>query len=167
MKLTNLKNVSLNFFFQIINETINDRKLENVQSYIFVQYNESININLDVIILLDLRNNVVFLENLFLSIMLVSSQKELFRECFSIVFHVFHIRRQLFVLIVDIVFQILIDSNYNVVECDNIKIKSMKFFLFFNSIMNFDMIFFFENEKSFVIDINFNNDKKRIERRIN
>ena len=34
--------------------------------------------------------------------------------------------------------------------------------------MSFDMIFFFfENEKTFVIDIIFNNDEKRIERRVN
>ena len=104
-----------------------------------------------------------------MSIMFVFSQKKNFRECFSIVFHVFHIRRQLFVLIIDIVFQILIDSNYNVVECNNIKIESMKFSLLFNSIMNLDVIFlfFFENEKSFIIDIILNNDKKRIKQRIN
>ena len=142
MKLTNLKNVSLNFFFQIIDESINDCKLENVWSYIFVQHDKTIDINFDVVILLDLNDNIVFFENFFLSIILVSSQKKIFRECFSIVFHVFHIRRQLFVSIVDIIFQILIDSNYDVVEYNNMKIENMKFSLFFNSIINFDIIFF-------------------------
>ena len=143
MKLTNLKNVSLNFFFQIIDKSINDRKLENVRSYIFVQHNETIDINFNVVILLDLRDNIVFLENFFLSIIFVLSQEKFFRECFSIVFHAFYIRRQLFVLIVDIVFQILIDSNHDVVEYNDMRIKSIKFSLFFNSIMSFDMIFFF------------------------
>ena len=143
MKLTTLKNVSLNFFFQIIDKSINNRKLENVRSYIFVQHDKTIDINFNVVILLDLNNNIVFLESFFLLIILVLSQKEFFRECFSIVFHVFHIRRQLFVSIVDIVFQILIDLNYNVVECNDIKIENIKFSLLFNSIISFNVIFFF------------------------
>ena len=169
MKLTNLNNVSLSLFFQIFNESINNRKLENVQSYIFIQRNKTIDINFDIVVLFDLRNNIVFLESFFLSIMLVSFQKKKFHECFSIVFFVFQMRRQLFVSIVDIVFQILIDSNYDVVECNDMRIENLKLSLFFNLIMSFNVIFFlfFENEKTFVIDIIFNNDKKRIERRIN
>ena len=166
MKLTNLKNVSLSFFFQIIDKSINDRKLENVRSYIFVQYDETIDINLDVIILLDLRDNVIFFENFLLSIIFVSFQKEFFREYFSIVFHVFYIRRQFFVSIVDIVFQILINSNYDVIECNDIKLRAWNSFCF--SIQSWVLIcFFFENEKSFVINIIFNNNEKRIEQRIN
>ena len=146
MKLTNLKNVSLSFFFQIFNESINDNKLENVKSYIFVQYNKTIDIIFDVVILFDLRDNIIFFKNFFLSIMLVLSQKEFFRECFSIVFYVFHIRRQFFVSIVDIIFQILINSNHDVIECNNIKVKNMKFSLFFNLIMNFNVIFFLKTK---------------------
>ena len=120
-------------------------------SYIFVQYNKTIDINLNVIILLDLRNNIVFLKTFFLSIIFVSSQKEFFRECFSIVFYVFYIRRQLFVSIINIIFQILTNSNYNVVECNNIKIENMKFSLFFNSIINFDIIFFLKTKNHLLL----------------
>ena len=167
MKLTNLNNVSLNVFFQILNKSINNRKLENVRSYIFIQRDKTIDINFDIVVLLDLRDDVVFFENFLLSIMLVSFQKKFFHEYFSIVFFVFRMRRQLFVSIVNIVFQILIDSNHDVIECNDMKIKNLKFSLFFNSIMNFDVIFFFENEKTFVIDINFNNDENRTRQRIN
>ena len=117
-----------------------------MRSYIFVQYNKTIDINLDIIILLDLRNNIVFFENFFLSIIFVLFQKEFFREYFSIVFHVFYIRRQFFISIVDIIFQILIDSNHDVVECNNTRIENMKFFLFFNLIMKFDVIFFLKTK---------------------
>ena len=83
-------------------------------------------------------------------------------EYFSIVFYVFHIRRQLFILIVDIIFQILINLNYDVVEYNDIKIENIKFSLFFNLIISFDINFFFENKRSFVVDITFNKNEKRI-----
>ena len=143
MKLTNLNNVSLSVFFQILNKSINDRKLENVRSYIFIQRNETIDINFDIVVLFDLRDDVVFLENFLLLIMLVLFQKKFFHECFSIVFFVFQMRREFFVSIVDIVFQILINSNHDVIECNDMRIESLKFSLFFNSIMSLDMIFFF------------------------
>ena len=102
----------------------------------------------------------------FLSIIFVSFQKEFFHEYFLIVFYVFHIRRQLFISIVNIVFQILIDLNYDVVECNNMKIENINFILFFNSIMNFDIIFFL-NKKTFVVNIIFDNNEKHIRQRIN